>query len=274
MDTVRRRREIRAAVLLFAAVFAASSVFLYFKCVNRLLVSALNHEDRRMVRQWVRLGGSIHTRDGNGDSVLMSAAAGEDPAFLREVLARGADVNARDLSGSTALIWAASAGSDWAVELLLAHGADIHARDSAGNDALSTAAGSGNPAVVRRLLAAGAAVNVGTDMDDPPLMRAASFGFAYRNIAPLVEAGADVDAQDRSGRTALMQAAWIPGELTETVQALLDLGANPNLKDHKGATALTVALRHRHFKIARLLREAAQKWRASGSRKAQPAHVR
>src|SRR5262249_30566154 len=44
------------------------------------------------------------------------------------------------------------------------------------------------------------------------------------------------NAQDASGWTALMYAAW--AERPETTQALLDAGADPNLRSHRGQTAV------------------------------------
>ncbi len=55
-------------------------------------------------------------------------------------------------------------------------------------------------------------------------------------IPLLAEHGADVNAQDRSGRTALMRASdrckyWL-------ITPLLEAGADPTVKDERGRTAL------------------------------------
>lgn len=51
-----------------------------------------------------------------------------------------------------------------------------------------------------------------------------------------LKAGAKIDAQDASGRTALMEAAS-----TDASKLLLDSNANPHIKDKKGMTAQDIA---------------------------------
>jgi len=54
----------------------------------------------------------------------------------------------------------------------------------------------------------------------------------------LLEKGANIEAKDNDGDTALINAA-IKGE-TEMVKLLLEKGANIEAKDNKGETALTM----------------------------------
>jgi ankyrin repeat protein len=55
----------------------------------------------------------------------------------------------------------------------------------------------------------------------------------------LVANGADLDAQEADGITALMWA--VHNEDVGMIRVLLDLGADPNIKNSKGATALEMA---------------------------------
>ncbi|MEP6782718.1 MAG: ankyrin repeat domain-containing protein [Acidobacteriota bacterium] len=112
------------------------------------------------------------------------------------------------------------------------------------------------------------------DVPGSPLDAAAARGDVPA-IRQLVTSGADVNAADDMGATALYWAArgghrvgphrcgdeadGRPGVLA----ALLDLGANPNVQDRRpqgfgrasGWTPLMVALHHQQFKSARLLLE-------------------
>ncbi|QEN08006.1 hypothetical protein EXM22_08420 [Oceanispirochaeta crateris] len=59
-----------------------------------------------------------------------------------------------------------------------------------------------------------------------------------------LEAPGDIDIPDDRGRTALMRAVW--QERTDLVRRLLSSGADPNLKDMNGQTALYFALQFTH----------------------------
>ena len=66
------------------------------------------------------------------------------------------------------------------------------------------------------------------------LIEAAQNGQA-EEVQALLEGGADVDAKDEAGMTALMWAAL--GGNTDTVKVLLDAGADVSVKDRQGTTA-------------------------------------
>ena len=72
-------------------------------------------------------------------------------------------------------------------------------------------------------------------------------------ILQLLEKGADIDAQDRYGRTPLMAAVSINN--LEVAEILLKKGANPNLGDINGVTALRMARNSRHPDMIKLLKE-------------------
>lgn len=85
------------------------------------------------------------------------------------------------------------------------------------------------------------------------LRRAAQSGDTHK-VQELIAAGADVNAEDKYGKTALMKAADLGH--TETVKALLAAGADVNAKRKDGRTALIFAERRGHTKIVELLKKA------------------
>jgi hypothetical protein len=71
------------------------------------------------------------------------------------------------------------------------------------------------------------------------LLLAVSFGTDSQGVQALLDAGADPNARDSAGTSALMHAAARPS--VQMVQALLAKGANPDLQDRNGKTAFMAA---------------------------------
>jgi ankyrin repeat protein len=76
-------------------------------------------------------------------------------------------------------------------------------------------------------------------------------------VNALLNKGADVNAKDKDGKTALM-AASEKGH-TEIVKTLIDNGANVNAKSKIGSTALMLASLGGHTEIVQLLKKAGAK---------------
>ncbi|CAN5680520.1 hypothetical protein BH24ACI5_BH24ACI5_00520 [soil metagenome] len=148
-------------------------------------------------------------------------------------------------------IWEAAAlGRDAAIERLLEADASlVNAPAPDGHFPLGLAAFFGHPSTTRRLLACGAHVDAAAqnEMKVQPLHAA----IASRNgetVALLLEHGANVNARQQEGYTALMGAAGTGRE--DLVDLLLARGADPTLEDENGKTAVDVARDHGHEAVA------------------------
>ena len=153
------------------------------------------------------------------------------------------------------------------VKVLLAHGADPNARarrtpgfgitvkshvgNMSGGTAFLIAARANDVAVMRELLAHGADPLVPTRNGTTPLMMAAGVGHepgitrsterdALRAVTLCAELGADVNAVNENGDTALHGAAWRE-RANSIVQFLVDRGADVDAKNNRDWTPLVIA---------------------------------
>lgn len=101
---------------------------------------------------------------------------------------------------------------------------------------LHIAAIQGNVKAVQQHIAAGSDLNAKEpEVGSTPLITAATFGKTAVALA-LIEAGADVNLKNNDGSTALITAAFFCR--TEIVEALLRNGADKSLTNNAGSTAL------------------------------------
>lgn len=105
---------------------------------------------------------------------------------------------------------------------------------------------------VEELIRKGADVNAKNEEGRTALMYAAEFNKNPEVIKVLLTNGADVNAKDKDGETALMSAVAF-NKNPEVIQVLLNNGADMNAKDEIGRTALDFALVNNNEEIVELL---------------------
>ncbi|CAI5955880.1 unnamed protein product [Closterium sp. NIES-64] len=180
-----------------------------------------------------------HCRDYNGRTPLHVAAAHGHVSCINAILQRNSvDVNALDRSGATPLLEAVKNGHTKAAEALQAAGAALLLKDpgatlcrlaaSAATEATTTTnasaiAGGGSPQKAGSAL--GAASKRG--------------GSSVEYLKRLLAAGADVNAQDHAGCTALHVAC--ANRSIAVAKLLKAHGADPHLEDMSGNTAYDLA---------------------------------
>jgi ankyrin repeat protein len=119
----------------------------------------------------------------------------------------------------------------------------------AAGDELYQAIRSNDMATLRRLVRTSADANAKSEAGDPALMTAAGVG-SVEAMRFLLDQGAEVDARNAFGSTALI---WAATDLAK-VQLLVDRGANVNAAAQSGRTAaLVAAMSERSAPIVRLL---------------------
>ncbi|KAJ3118007.1 hypothetical protein HDU96_004461 [Phlyctochytrium bullatum] len=181
-------------------------------------------------------GAESESRDTDNATPLHWAARNGHPDEVKFIVDKGADVNCKDSSECTPLMNAAWYGHLSAVQVLIEQGADLNARCAErtrqGWTCLLFAAECGD--------ADGAKVDPRGNENETPLMVATYQAGAkqghFAAVQLLVEAGADVEATDKSGMTPFLYAA--AGRQLEMVRFVLDNGANIENKDNQNNTAL------------------------------------
>ncbi len=200
------------------------------------LIWAAEREHTDCMEYLIQNGAQLDLKNIYGNTALHLAARGGHLEVMKRLVEAGQDVNQKDWTDRTPLMLAARGGYTDCVEYLLHKGAQLDLKDELGMTALHLAAVVGHLEVMKRLVAAGADVN----------QRAGMF--------ILMGYGA------RWGRTPLMIAAENrhPGH-TDCVEYLLQNGAQLDLKNWRGNTALKIASQGRNDSTVKLLQTAADK---------------
>lgn len=183
----------------------------------------------------------------------------------------GADVNARDEDGGTPLMATtydpAPPGSLDVARLLLARGADPDIPLYWGDSVLCRAVhclrlghlrtdewNAAHVALVRLLMDSGADLDAVNSEGQTALMVAFRLPEPDELAREVITRGADVNARGKGVRSALAEALWM--EMPEMAKLLLAGGADPNAADAEGETPLHIAARHGQTDIVRRLIDA------------------
>ncbi|MFD8212067.1 ankyrin repeat domain-containing protein [Streptomyces sp. NPDC059695] len=194
------------------------------------------------------------------DHALLAAAARGDTVAVRAALDAGARVDVRDRHRRTPLLRAALRDHVPAARELLAAGADPNARDDRDDSPWLVTGVTGGVAMMRALLPAGPDLRLTNRYGGTALIPAAERGHVPYVRAVLRETAIDVDHVNRLGWTALLEAVILGSGARahqDVVALLLAAGADPEIPDPHGRTALHHAERHGLAEIAALLRRAA-----------------
>ncbi len=186
---------------------------------------------------------------------LLQFTSGLASIGMSQVMEDDADQNENTASLLEQLGDAAMYGKLAKVEQLIAEGADVNAIAECGKSPLMLAAMYGHKNVIEKLFDAGADPNLGGEEEfeegTTALMCIASSLFASNRaevIKFLVNQGADVNARNHSGETALI----IGCDNADSVKALIEAGADVNLSDNEGNTPMMLA----DWAVQQLLRQA------------------
>jgi ankyrin repeat protein len=175
---------------------------------------------------------------------LHAAAWQGDAARVARLLAAGADPNPRDGHGRTPLHLAAFAKRRAAIRLLAEAGADLGALENDRYDAVTIAAVADDEETLSLLLALGASARLVTSRYDGTALIAAAHLGHDGVVRQLIAAGAPLDHVNNLHWTALIESIVLGqggSRHVATLQALVQAGADTQLADRSGRTPLQLA---------------------------------
>jgi len=224
--------------------------------------------DLAVIQGLIKKGANVNARSENGETALMSAASSGNISNMECLIKLGADLEARDCSGQTALFratgkpaafrwllghhanfkvqdkdgyqpihWAVIEKESKCIKWLVEHGADVNARTRDGSTPIAFTTSPSGIKVAEYLIAHGADINLVND--EGPIW--AHQLYDDKMLAFFLSHGAQVDARNKEGYTALLRAASV--RKANTLRLLLSYGADADAKTLKGETADILAAR-------------------------------
>jgi uncharacterized protein len=204
-----------------------------------VLVVAVVLKNQDMARLLLQRGADPNARHATyyNATALMMAVNNRDAGMARLLLDAGANVNLTDKAGDTALNWTTFWGDEAIAGMLLARHVD--ATISGHGNALQVALRRGHQKLVERYTDY-LGLRQPVSAKDLPLFEAVAAGDEAKLRAALA-GGADVNAEDSTGRAALGLAARIGN--VKMIEALVAAGARLESEDPIGYTPLMEAAR-------------------------------
>jgi serine/threonine-protein phosphatase 6 regulatory ankyrin repeat subunit B len=192
--------------------------------LNKLFLAAVHGKQLESVTLFLEKGADVNYQEKEGsDRALHSAGHGQDRTLVRFLLNHGADPNATGFLGQTPIYSA----NDVIAEMLIEAGARLDVRDNDGNTPLHEIARSTDLKTMKFFLDQGQDPNAKNNWGDTPLHRMAGERSSNRGFKEsldlILQYGAEINALNNQGETALTLASSIGNE--EFVRILKEAGA-------------------------------------------------
>jgi len=190
---------------------------------------------------------------------LHAAAANGDVTEIERLVAEGEKPNIQDANSRTPLHVAVFRKHHAAAQALIRLGANANALDAQRYDIVTIASVQNDLDMLKIALAGGCrASNITSPYDGTALIAAAHLGHV-EIVRALIEARAPLDHVNNLGWTALIEAVVLGNggaNHTATVEALVKAGADTEIKDRHGTTALGHARARGYTQMVKILEAA------------------
>jgi len=220
--------------------------------------------DLKSVEKLVKEGWNVNYYFYDGLTPLHIAAANNHPELVKFLIENNADVNAVDKkTGQTPFMYAVNNFAFDVLEMLITPNLNEKIKDNLNKTYLHYAARFTVSPIVEYFIKKGLNVNARDNFDNTPLIDAVMMlsneeeleyeddNLMLTSIRILLDNGADVNIQNYDGSTALHYAVdlgWMP-----LVKLLVERGANLNIQDEDGLAPLHCAVIQGYKEIAEYL---------------------
>ena len=215
------------------------------------LIHAMNTNDYKLTEALVKSNNSaVNLTDNAGNTPLIYAALKGHTDNIRSLLKHEANPDYQNPNNGISPLIAATANNHTKAAQALINGkATLDLRDKNGRTALFYASQRGMVPLVRQLIRLGADVSA-VDNNGENLLMAAAESQNVQLLKLLTPQYFYIDSTDRTGKTPLM---YSTKKGTTSLEWLINQGANLNIKDASGNTALMHAVKNNNNAAALLL---------------------
>ncbi|MET3321862.1 UNVERIFIED_ORG: ankyrin repeat protein [Peribacillus simplex] len=178
---------------------------------------------------------------------LIQAAERKETETISRLIEEGADINTQDSEGRTATIIATYNNDFETAKILITAGADVNIQDDMKNNPFLYAGAEGYLEILKLTINAGADPKITNRYGGTALIPASEHGYVNVIKELLTNTDIDINHVNNLGWTALLEAIILSNgdeKQQQTVQLLIDHGADVNIADHNNVTPL----QHAHEK--------------------------
>ncbi|WP_412993776.1 ankyrin repeat domain-containing protein [Neobacillus sp. 3P2-tot-E-2] len=193
---------------------------------------------------------------------LIQAAKGKDADTVRKLIEKGVDINTQDSDGRTSAMIATYNNDAETAKILIDAGADVNIQDEIENNPFLYAGAEGYIEILKFTIKAGADPSITNRYGGTALIPASEHGYVDVIKELLTNTDIDINHINDLGWTALLEAIILNNgdeKQQQTVQLLIDHGADVNIPDHNNVTPLQHARRKGFNEIENILVKAGAK---------------